>query len=196
MHRYPHATDELIARIVEYTDYKMVIACRRVGQPSHLCCHKCVDRRAICPLVATLQDVAGEPLSHTYRFILDPPIIGTPYLYANIQPPSFSSSDHLGCFNADPDRRLLMLEIGMPILNPDESLRNTCSTYLATCSYPTSSRIPYFHIRHPRSDHAACRGGNMGGMGPGPHAPDDGAESIRTTPSSRSAESMWHARAQ
>lgn len=69
--------------------------------------------------VATLPDVAGAPLSesHTYRFILDPPIIDTPYfaeLYANTLPVGFSGSDHLGCFNADRNTLCVSGDVFLP----------------------------------------------------------------------------------
>ena len=88
--------------------------------------------------MATLPDVGGELLSywHTYRFILDPPIIDTPYfaeLYANALLASFSGSDYLGCFNADLNRRLLMLEMGMPIPCLDEP-----STEFTKCTFYVS----------------------------------------------------------
>lgn len=80
---------------------------------------------------------------------------------------SFSGSDHLGCFNADAVRSLLMLEIGMSIPNRDEPLNRVYETHGAPCirrRVPILHRrafLPYFHIRPPHSDHATCRGGTM-----------------------------------
>lgn len=65
-----------------------------------------IDTLAFDHRLLFVSDVAGGPLSHTHRFILDPPIIDTPYfaeLHANALPASFSGSDHLICFNADPE---------------------------------------------------------------------------------------------
>jgi hypothetical protein len=73
--------------------------------------------------VTTLPDVAGDAPSHTYRFLLDLPIADPPYfteLHANTLPTSWSSRrpgpDHnpAGCFYADPDEKLLTLELGFP----------------------------------------------------------------------------------
>jgi hypothetical protein len=77
--------------------------------------------RTIALQVTTLPDVAGEAPSHRYRFLLDPPIAVPSYsiaLYANTLPTSWSSrrssSAHnpAGCFNADPDEKLLVLVLG------------------------------------------------------------------------------------
>lgn len=118
------------------------------------------DGWLLLPLVATLPNVAGEPLSHTYRFILDPSVIDTLYLvelFANALPASFSGSDYLGCFNADPDRRPLRCAYQSQTLT-----KNARSMYPTTCSYPTSL---YFYIRHPHSDHTAYHGGTVGACG-------------------------------
>jgi hypothetical protein len=73
--------------------------------------------------VTTLPDVAGDAPSHTYRFLLDLPIVDPPYfteLHTNTLPTSWSSwrpgpdHDPAGCFHADPDEKLLTLELGFP----------------------------------------------------------------------------------
>ena len=67
--------------------------------------------------MTTLPDVAGEPPSHVYRFMLNLPIGTPPYftqLQANTLPTNRSGSDNSGWFHADPKSRVLALTLGSP----------------------------------------------------------------------------------
>jgi hypothetical protein len=84
--------------------------------------HDFLQLPTIAIQVTTLLDVAGEAPSHTYRFLLDP-IADPPYftdLHENTLPTSWSirhprpDHDPAGCFHADPDEKLLTLELGLP----------------------------------------------------------------------------------
>jgi len=67
--------------------------------------------------VTTLPDVADEPPSHVYRFMLNLPIGVPPYftqLQENTLPTNWSGSDNPGWFHADPNGRILALTLGSP----------------------------------------------------------------------------------
>ena len=75
------------------------------------------QERGISFQVTTLPDVANEPTSHVYRFLLDLPIAVPPYftqLQANTLPTNWSGSDNPGWFHADPNGKLLALTLGSP----------------------------------------------------------------------------------
>ncbi|KAI9507854.1 hypothetical protein F5148DRAFT_1284735 [Russula earlei] len=65
--------------------------------------------------VTALPDAHGDVHCPTFHFMLELPIAIPPYftdLHANTLPTDWAGSGHPGCFHADPDRRLLILELG------------------------------------------------------------------------------------
>ncbi|KAN0109145.1 hypothetical protein V8E52_009576 [Russula decolorans] len=179
---YPHATDKIIAKIMKiYGIYRLQDSEKTNILPGDYfagCCW-----RAAVPQLP-LHLILPSSICH-----ISPNCMGTPCPPAS---PVRTISD-LGCFNVDPGRRLNAQD-GHANPKPrraiDRFLRNTRFSMRVSgdvfLSYITVHPFPTSTSDTPYSDHAACRGGAAGGMGPGPHrdGPDDGAESIRTKPES------------